>query len=113
LFWDFELTKEEEEKIIKKAAEIIHRYGMEVAAILMLESVKPLLYIGGQLGRFFAGPFLPLISNELGRKGETILRVFEKKENVEKLIKLLEEMAKEKREERSEEKRGLRRFLPF
>lgn len=123
MFWeDFELTEEDEEEVIRKTAEVIHRFGLDVAAILMIESIKPLVYVGGQMGRFLVSPFLPAISEDLGRKGEIFLRVFEKRENVDKLLNLLEEMAseenkgREKRtpvEEEKPKRRGWRRFLPF
>lgn len=111
-----------------KAAEKIHKYGMDVAAILMLESVKPLAYIGGQMGRFFVSPFLPALGETIGQGGEKFFGVFEKRDNVEKLIKLLEKMAKEEDEQKEElkktkkakaetegtpSKKGWRRFLPF
>jgi len=134
LFWDLEVTPEDEEMYIRKIAEVIHQYGMEVPAILFLESTKPLAYIGGQLGRFFVSPFLPIISEEVGIKGEKFFMIFEKRGNVEKLIQLVEEMAQKEKEKTPEEaksstethepsdeseeeerpeKKGWRRFLPF
>ena len=124
MFWDEEVTPEEEEEMIRKAAKKIHKYGMEVPAILTLESVKPLVYIGGQMGRFFVSPFLPALGENIGRSGEKLFTIFEKRENVEKLITLLEEKAKEEEHppEKEEQtttdkeappKKGWRRFLPF
>ena len=129
MFWEIEVTPEDEEEMIKSAAEKIHKYGMDVAAILMLESVKPLTYIGGQMGRFFVSPFLPALGEKIGQSGEKFFTVFEKRENVEKLITLLEEMAKEEDKMKEElkkakkaqeaeaeetpQKKGWRRFLPF
>jgi len=129
LFWEIEVTPEDEEEMIKSIAEKIHKYGMDVAAILMLESVKPLTYIGGQMGRFFVSPFLPALGEKIGQSGEKFFTVFEKRENVEKLITLLEEMAKEEDKMKEESKKakkaqeaeaeetprekGWRRFLPF
>lgn len=128
MFWDMEITPEDEDDMIRKTAEKIHKYGMDVAAILFIESVKPLTYIGGQMGRFFISPFLPAFGESIGQSGEKFFRVFEKRENVEKLISLLEEMAKEeeekpKKSEKPEEekaeteeespRRGWRRFIPF
>jgi len=120
-----ELTPEEEEEMIRKVARKIHKYGMEVATILFLESVKPLTYIGSQMGRFFISPFLPAFGEGIGRGGEKFFMVFEKRENVEKLLAMLEELAKEepqpeqpqRAESESDEahppKRGWRRLLPF
>jgi hypothetical protein len=95
LIRDIKLTPEEEEEIINKVAKTIHVYGMETAAILMLETVKPLTYIGGQFGRFYLFPFLPAFGDTFYQQSEKIITVFEKRENVEKLIKRLEEIANE------------------
>lgn len=132
MYWDMEITPEDEEEMIRKVAEKIHQYGMEVAAILMVESLKPLTFVGTQMGRFFINPFLPAFGDEIGMTGEKFFQVFEKRENVERLLETLEELAsgegKSPKEEteisaedestaaESEEappKKGWRRFLPF
>lgn len=61
LYWDDEITPDEEEEMIRKIAEKVHEYGMDVPVILFLESVKPLSYIGSQMGRMFVSPFLPIL----------------------------------------------------
>lgn len=123
MFWDLEITQEEEEEIIKKAVEHIKKYGIDVIAIMILESVKPLVYIWGQMGRFFISPFLPALGEKISQKGEKLFWVFEKRENVEKLIALLEKAKWEEHPSEKEEqitpgeeappKKGWRRFLPF
>lgn len=132
MYWDMEVTPEDEEEMIRKIAEKVHKYGMDVAAILMIESIKPLTYIGSQMGRFFVSPFLPAFGDEIGMSGEKFLQVFERRENVEKLLNLLEEMTKEEDRQKKEakeamkaekasaieagetpRKKGWRRFLPF
>ena len=50
MYWDINVTSEDEEEMIQKIAHKIHEYGMDMAAILMIESVKPLSYIGAQMG---------------------------------------------------------------
>jgi hypothetical protein len=105
MFWDQAITEEEEEDIIEKTAEKIHEYGMETPAILFLESSKPLVYIGGEMGRFFIMPFIPAFSEEWGRKGDKLLRVFEKRDNIEKLIVILEEMAQGKEKKNEKDKK--------
>lgn len=97
MFWweRIEVTPEEEEKIIRKVANLIHKYRMEAAAILFLESLKPLVHIGGELGKFFISPFLPALGEKISVNGEKYIRVFEKRENIERLITLLEQMSKE------------------
>lgn len=124
MFRNVEITSEEEDEVIEKVAEKVHNYGMEIVAILMLESIKPLSYIGGQMGRLFLSPYLPFFGENIGLKGEKFFKIFEKHENVEKLIASLEKKAEEKPEKAGEKdqsaetedasaKRGWRRFLPF
>ncbi len=91
---DEELTEEEVDEIIRKTAEKIQQYGMETAAILTLESVKPLVYIGGEMSRLMISPFLPAFGPAANELGENLINVFEERENVEKLIIILEKMAR-------------------
>jgi len=130
MYWDIEVTSEDEDEMISNIAQKIHEYGLDMAAIFMIESVKPLSYIGARMGRFFISPFLPAFGENLGISGEKFLQIFEKRENVEKLIKAVEELTQEEEEQKKakkakklEEKRaetgepprkkGWRRFLPF
>ncbi|MCW3991981.1 MAG: hypothetical protein NWE79_04685 [Candidatus Bathyarchaeota archaeon] len=115
LFWD-EVTPEEEDALIKKAAEAILKYEMDAAAILVLQSFKPLVSFGGQVGRFFLGPLLPF----MGEREDALIQTFEKRENVEKLIRILEEARRQEDEKRRAERKsegndrsGWKRFLPF
>jgi hypothetical protein len=126
---EIEVTAEEADKYVNKIAEYVHRHELDVAAILMLETAKPLSFLGGQLGRVFFGPFLPAFGEDIELNGEKILSIFEKRENVEKLRRRIEELQieedKRKREKKAlekaqrEEKRkkypkkGWRRFFPF
>jgi ABC-type Zn2+ transport system substrate-binding protein/surface adhesin len=139
LYYDVEITPETEEEYIEKVAQKIHEYEMETAAILLLESSKPLVWVGGEMGRFFITPFVPIVSDKWGVTSEKFFLVFEKRENIEKLLKRLEELAqqdedakrKEKEERKAaekakrdaeaaaagekstEEKKGWRKRLPF
>jgi hypothetical protein len=119
LYWNIDVPPEEEDELIKKIAEKIHRSGMEVPAILLLETVKPLTNIGSQMGRFFFSPFLPLFGDEIGLTGEKLMRLFENRENVEKILKHLETLSnnEEKNQTRNDEpepkKIGWRRIFPF
>lgn len=92
-FDETELTEEEVDEIIEKAAEKIRKYGMETFAILTLESVKPIVYIGGEMSRLMISPFLPALGPNANELGENLINVFEERKNVEKLITILEEMA--------------------
>jgi hypothetical protein len=91
---DEERSEEEVDEIIRKTAEKIHQYGMETVAILTLESVKPLVFIGGEMSRLMISPFLPALGPAVNELGENLINVFEERDNVEKLITILEEMAR-------------------
>ena len=132
MYWDVEVTSEDEDEMIMKIANKIHEYGLDVAAIIMIESVRPLSYIGTQIGRLFVSPFLPAFGENIGIGGEKLFQIFEKRENAEKLIKAVEDLTREEEDrkklekaKKNEEKRtkmevektlkkkGWRRLLPF
>ena len=103
-----EPTPEEEEEIIRSVAEHIFRNDMDLVAILFLESFKPLASVYGPMARFMVGPFLPVYGDEAMR----YIAVFQDKQNLEKLIGLLEEKSKEDSEKR-QGKGKRRRLLPW
>ncbi len=131
MFWDIEVTAEDEDEMIKKIAQQIHSYGLDFAAILMIESVKPLSFIGAQMGRYLVLPMLPIFGDNIGIAGGKFLQVFEKRDNVEKLIKAVEELSQEEDDRKKNEKtktihekkakagksetpqKGWKRFVPF
>lgn len=137
MFWDEELTPEDEEETIEWVALQLYKYGMETAGIMFLESLKPISRYGSSMGQVFLGPMLPFFGDNVTMKGEKALRIFERDENVEKLVQRLEYLAingpdpkneiKDKdteektekpvkdteEEEPKQEKSGWRRFLPF
>ena len=132
-FKETEIPEEEVDAIILEAAKRIKRYGMEMAAIMALESLKPLVYVGGELTRLTLSPFFPVLGSTMDMWGEKLIDVFEERENIDKLILLLEKMSEEgytepapdqefkETEEAPEgdeqgtknEKGGWRRWLPF
>jgi len=129
MFRDEEITAEDEDQVIEWTAREFHKYGLEAAAILFLESGKPLAFIGSQIGSVFVMPFLPFFGDTTYTKGDRFFKVFQKHENVERLIKRLEELSEKgprdvAREQPSggqdgkagaslEEKKGWRKYLPF
>ena len=93
-----ELTEEEETQIIEKIAEKIRQYKMEGPAILLLETSKPISYVGTQLGKLYLAPLLPLLKEDLGIPAEKILTVFERRENIERLLQIIEQKPDEEDE---------------
>ena len=106
MYYDVEVTPKDEKEFIEKVAQKVHEYEMETAAILLLESSKPLVWVGGEMGRFFISPFVPVISDKWGITSEKFFLIFEKRENIEKLLKRLEELAQEDDAKAREAKRA-------
>ena len=122
LYWDIEITPEDEEKMIGKIARKIHDYNLNLVAILMIQGIKPLSFLGAQMGRFFFSPFLPFFGEDIGIGGEKFFQIFEDSENVEKLIKAVEKLTRKEEEQKkakqaetggASKKKGWRRFIPF
>ena len=91
---------------IEKVAAKISQLGLETPAILMLEAHKPLTFFANQ-GLIFLAPILyPLF----GGKTERAAKFFEKRENVEALIKRIEQKADE-RHQQERAARAMRREL--
>lgn len=114
-------SEDKETEIINKTAETIYKYDMDLVAILILESIKPLASVGGQFARYVVAPFIPFI----GDKGSPFFATFQNKNNVERLILTLEEKGRQeekekkrlkqarKTEEGESPKKGWRKYLPF
>jgi len=84
-----EKTKQKrEEELINKAAETIVKYGMSTPAILFLEAAKPLSVIGSALIMQFTGAFKWIF----GSGYDEFIPVIEKRENLERIIKRIEEL---------------------
>jgi len=89
--WSTELTDEETDALIDKAAGEVAKRNLQTPAILFLEMHKPLSYIGANASLVFAPFAVPFLGfdfiNDYGR-------LFSKRENVEKLIRKLEQLSK-------------------
>jgi hypothetical protein len=94
MFYDDSETIDWTETIEKVAAKI-SSMGLELPAILMLEAHKPLTFFANQ-GLIFLAPILyPLF----GGKTERAAKFFEQRDNVEKLIRRIEQKAEERRQQ--------------
>lgn len=95
-----EISKKESE-LIEKAARRIVDTDVEGFVIWFLETIKPVVWIGGELALFYLAPFLPLLDNY----GYDFLDTFEKRENIELLIKRVEKLNKDKEREKKRQKK--------
>lgn len=95
---------------------------MDVPAVLFLETIKPLAWVGGGLFRIALTPYMMFFWKE----GYRVIDTFEQRRNIEKLIKMIEEENKPKREAGKKKsavsddrkkgeshKKGWRKLLPF
>lgn len=83
-----ELTPQQEEILTKIAKKVID-WRMSVPAILFLESVKPLNYVGSQMMAFFE-PFVQAIFS--WKDYDEFRRMMEERGTVEKLLQKIEQL---------------------
>ena len=129
MYWDIEIDTDEEDRIIRKVAEKIHERGLNTVGMILFESLKPLSYFGAQMGHFLVSPYLSMLGDDFGFTGGKLLRIFEKRENLEKLVNTLDKLAGVKKQKEMEmkiqdskeksksneavDKKGWRRYIPF
>jgi hypothetical protein len=86
--WTTELTAEETDALISKLAIKIKQRKLEVPAILFLEMHKPLANIAGQAAVVFSPFLIAFVGFD---KVNDYSRLLSKRENFERLIRLLEQ----------------------
>jgi len=101
-----ELTPERAKQLIEKLAVWAVEHGLETPAVLFLESMKPLSFVGSQFFLMYGVPYLGLVLDERTTSEYGLL--FENRENVEALIRRIEELAREadKKKEKKKEEKG-------
>jgi len=89
-----ELTPHQEE-ILTKIAQKVVSWKMSVPAILFLESVKPLNYVGSQMMAFFE-PFVQAIFS--WKDYDEVRNMMEERGTVERLLQRIEQLDSEAQE---------------
>jgi hypothetical protein len=87
---EFDLTEEEEKKLIDNIARIVVDKGLEAPAIMFLEATRPFSFIASQFAILALGPLQWLFELE----GPKYTGLFMKKENVSRIIDRIEELSK-------------------
>ena len=82
-----DISLERQENLLKRLADKIIQMGMITPAIFFLEMNKPLNFIGSQLMLIFE-PFAQLVFNYADY--HTFVLMMEKRDNIEKLIRMIE-----------------------
>jgi hypothetical protein len=86
--WKTELSEQETEDLISKAANEIKKRKLQVPAMLLFEMHKPLSFISSQAAIVFSPFLVPF----LGFDGvNNYSRLFADRDNVERLLRRLEE----------------------
>ncbi len=86
-FIEGELSEEQTEELLNKAADEILKRKLEVPAILLLQSLKPLTFIGSQATIVFAPFLVPFLGFDNIRNFSKLLM---NRDCVERLTVLLE-----------------------
>jgi hypothetical protein len=84
------LSEERKNQLIEAMTRRVVEHGLIAPAIIFLESVKPLAKVGGYTLILFSAPVLGLF----GINGYELVGFFSDRQNLERLIKRLEEVAK-------------------
>ena len=87
---EFDLTEEEERKLIDNVAKLVVEKGLEAPAIMFLEATRPLSFIASQLAIVALGPLEWLFELQ----GPKYTSLFMKKENVNRIIERIDELSK-------------------
>ena len=92
---------EEDLAYLRKIADAIVRRRLEVPAILFLESVRPLNFIGNQV-MVFLKPIVDVVIPVADY--DRIMKLLERRETIGRLIELIEEAVAEDKQREKEEK---------
>lgn len=95
-----EITPERKDELIDKLAQFLVKHEMTAPATLFLDTFKSLAWLGGFYATIFIEPFLPFYEKE----GHELVRVLEKKENIEILLNKIEELMEKKQNYENKEK---------
>ncbi len=104
-----ELPPEERDELLQRIAGEIHKRRLTPAAIVFLESSKPLTFLGNQF-MVFANPMVKIFYS--GPVYDKLEKLLEDRTNVERLIEMLEGMEEEDyriRKQKRKEKRDAAR----
>lgn len=86
-FWEDELTDEETESLLQKAGTEIRKRKLEGPAVLYFEMHKPVSNVFAHAGVTLAPFLVPFLGYEFVNNYSSVLR---KRDNVERLIEILE-----------------------
>lgn len=110
-----ELDPKRKEELIEKISNFVVNREMETMAILGLESIKLLAPMGAQLAIPFLTPYFGILSTADEVTANEMITLFMERDNVEQVIKKIEEKSeviRKKMKEKKEKKKKLKSDQP-
>ena len=100
------ISKDEtdDERIDKIARFIVQKHGMGTPSILILETIKPAVFVGSELGKMLLRPWLPVVGESNEKKVDEYISMLSNRDNIENLLVRVEELMKEEDEANKAEK---------
>jgi hypothetical protein len=108
MFRDEELPPEEVNEVLGRIAVKVVDHELELFARFLLGMSWPLAFIGGQMGRVFLSPYLFVFGDKEDNMSKKIF-IFEKRENIFKLIDKIDALSEERYEEKKRKKKADRK----
>ena len=99
------MTYEEEEKFIGRITKFIFDRNLEIAALLTLNTIKPLVYIGGEFTRLILAPYVLFTVEDT----EKYINFLQNRRNIDSLIEVINKKIKNKSLEREVIKEKLKK----
>lgn len=90
------LTAEQEEELIERIARLIVRSGTDVPSTMLLQAIGPFSYLSAHFLLLFLAPILPMF----GSRGEDMVTLLSKRENIDKLTQRVEALKKQLEEKK-------------
>ncbi|MCS7096922.1 MAG: hypothetical protein NZ926_00320 [Candidatus Methanomethylicia archaeon] len=109
---NLELSPERRKQLIDRIANEIVKRGLETPAIMFLETIKPLSFIGAEMAIFYLFPYIKAITTS--QIVDEITAIFHDRSAVEELIKRIEELVeieKEKERAAKEAKKKMKQMM--
>jgi hypothetical protein len=100
--WDAPVPDDERDRLLEKMADQVVRRGLAMAAIWMLEVHRPIMPLAGQAGIVFS-PFLGTLFAGGAFDLQKYIKIMQKRENVDRLINLIDRAEEEARERKPKE----------
>jgi len=77
---------------------------MGTPSILILETIRPMAFVGGELGRILLTPWLPILGDNMEKTIHEYITTLTERDQLDKLVNRMEKLIKEENEEKQSKK---------